>query len=124
MYVLIYVDDLLVFGTNESQICEFKLMLSREFKMKNLGLVSDFLAINVKQNLDNGVTEFCQKAYLCDTLNIQSIISLCINVMMTSYWVIVMLIGVEILEIGSLRLVIVLFSLIASYLGALKNKVL
>lgn len=68
MYVIIYVDDLLVFGTDTSQISEFKLMLSREFKIKDLGLISDFLGINVKQNLNNGVTELCQKAYLENVL--------------------------------------------------------
>lgn len=68
MYVIIYVDDLLVFGTDENQVCKFKLMLSKEFKMKILGLISEFLGINVKQNLDNGVTELCQKAYLENVL--------------------------------------------------------
>lgn len=68
MYVLIYVDDVLVFGTQASQICKFKSMLSREFKIKNLGLVSDFLRINFKQNLNNGVTELCQKSYLENVL--------------------------------------------------------
>lgn len=43
-------------------------MLNREFEMKDLGLISDFLGINVRQNLKSGVTELCQKTYLENVL--------------------------------------------------------
>lgn len=64
MYVLIYVDDLLIFGSNEQEIAKLKNVLSIEFKMKDLGFISDFLGINVKQNLQNGTTILSQKNYL------------------------------------------------------------
>lgn len=68
MYVLIYVDDLLIFGSNEIEIKNLKLILSKEFEMKDLGLISEFLGINVKQNLKTNVTEICQKKYLENVL--------------------------------------------------------
>lgn len=68
IYVLLYVDDILTFGTEENSVNEFKNMLCREFKMKNLGFISDFIGINVKQNLETGVTELSQKEYLENVL--------------------------------------------------------
>lgn len=67
-YVLLYVDDLLIFGNNEKQICDLKSLLNNEFKMKDLGLVSNFLGIHVKQDLDTGITELNQKKYLENVL--------------------------------------------------------
>lgn len=64
IFVLIYVDDMLIFGTNEDEITKLKTVLNKEFKMKDLGLISDFLGINVKQNLQNGTTVLSQRNYL------------------------------------------------------------
>lgn len=63
-YLLLYVDDVLLFGNNKTQICDLKSILNSEFKMKNLGLVTNFLGINVKQDLNRGITELNQKEYL------------------------------------------------------------
>lgn len=68
IYVLIYVDDLLIFGSNEDSVSHLKSVLKKEFKMKDLGLVSDFLGINVKQNLETHVTVLCQRNYLENVL--------------------------------------------------------
>lgn len=67
-YVLLYVDDLLIFGNCEKQICDLKSLLNNEFKMKDLGLVSNFLGIHIKQDLDSGITELDQKEYLKNVL--------------------------------------------------------
>lgn len=64
MFVLLYVDDILIFGTNEEDMLKFKEILSNEFKMKDLGRISSFLGINVNQNLETGVTEMDQRKYL------------------------------------------------------------
>lgn len=64
MYVLLYVDDILFFGTNKRHIEEFKNVLNNEFEMKDMGLISNFLGINVKQNLETGTTELDQISYL------------------------------------------------------------
>lgn len=67
-YVLLYVDDILIFGNDEKQICDLKSKLNKEFKMKDLGLVSNFLGINVKQDLENNITTLDQKEYLENVL--------------------------------------------------------
>lgn len=79
-YVLLYVDDLLFFGNDKTEICDLKLTLNREFKMKDLGLVSNFLGIHIKQDLDKGITELCQKDYLENVLqkfNMQNCKEMC-----------------------------------------------
>lgn len=68
IYVLLYVDDLLVFGTKISLITQLKNVLNQEFKMKDLGLVTNFLGIHIKQNMETGVTELSQKEYLENVL--------------------------------------------------------
>lgn len=68
VFVLIYVDDLLIFGTNTNLVTNIKAMLNREFKMKDLGLISDFLGINVEQNLETGITMLSQRNYLENVL--------------------------------------------------------
>lgn len=67
MYVLIYVDDLLLFGTNDVEITKFKLMLSENFHMKDLGLTSNYLGISIKQN--KGETIINQRKYLIAVLD-------------------------------------------------------
>lgn len=68
IFILIYVDDLLIFGTNECEVTNMKNILHKEFKMKDLGLISDFLGINVKQNFENGITVLSQRNYLENVL--------------------------------------------------------
>lgn len=68
-YVLLYVDDLLIFGNNENEISDLKSLLNSEFKMKDLGLVSNFLGIQVEQCLKNKVTKLSQKHYLESVLH-------------------------------------------------------
>lgn len=45
----VYVDDLLVTGSNEFEIEEFKLQMNKQFEMSNLGLLSFYLGIEVNQ---------------------------------------------------------------------------
>ena len=42
-----YVDDILVTGSNKAEICDLKLYLDTAFKIKDLGFVSYFLGLKV-----------------------------------------------------------------------------
>jgi len=64
--VSIYVDDLLVTGNEEKLIMEFKVEMSRVFDMTDLGLMSFFLGMEVKQ--DYGGVFICQKKYAREIL--------------------------------------------------------
>ena len=45
--ILVYVDDLLIIGDNESTIKEAKQVLHQQFKLKDLGELKYFLGIEV-----------------------------------------------------------------------------
>ncbi|PKU64108.1 putative mitochondrial protein [Dendrobium catenatum] len=47
LYILIYVDDILLTGNNQTTINELLLSLQNQFSMKNLGHLSQFLGIQV-----------------------------------------------------------------------------
>lgn len=64
--VSIYVDDLLVTGANEKQIMEFKGEMLQMFEMTDLGLMSFFLGMEVKQ--DHERVFICQKKYAKEIL--------------------------------------------------------
>lgn len=64
IYLLLFVDDILLFSTDESELVNLKCYLSKIFCMKDLGLVTNYLGISVKQDLINGVTELDQSNYL------------------------------------------------------------
>lgn len=66
MYVLLYVDDILYFGSDQQEIQCFKVRLSQNFKMKDLGLVSTYLGIKIKQK--DGITTLNQEKYLISIL--------------------------------------------------------
>ncbi|XP_022880403.1 uncharacterized protein LOC111397630 [Olea europaea var. sylvestris] len=53
MIVCLYVDDLILIGNNENMFDEFKRMMAQEFEMTDIGLMSYYLGIEVKQNGDN-----------------------------------------------------------------------
>jgi hypothetical protein len=50
LYVVIYVDDLLIIGNNESYIASAKKELKKGFKMTDLGHLHYYLGIEVIQN--------------------------------------------------------------------------
>lgn len=50
LYVLVYVDDLVLAGNNSSAISTFKAYLSRCFKMKDLGILKYFLGLEVARS--------------------------------------------------------------------------
>lgn len=68
LYISIYVDDLLIVGSDESEIAILKEKLSASFKVKDFGSASNYLDINIKQNLKNDKIEISQTSYLKNVL--------------------------------------------------------
>ena len=50
IFVAVYVDDILITGSNEAEITYLKLYLDATFKIKDLGFVSYFLGLEVLQS--------------------------------------------------------------------------
>lgn len=61
--VSVYVDDLLITGSDEEMIKEFKAEMHKAFEMTNLGLMSFFLGMEVKQENDADGVFISQKIY-------------------------------------------------------------
>lgn len=64
LYVLIYVDDLILIGDNTEEVKNLKQKLNENFKMKDIGPVSTYLGIKIEQNLKTGITTLSQTDYL------------------------------------------------------------
>lgn len=71
LYLLLYVDDILLFGTDEREVEHIKHILTKNFKMKDLGLdiLIEYLGINIQQNLNKGMTVINRTTYLKKVLN-------------------------------------------------------
>lgn len=52
LIVCLYVDDMIFTGNNSKMFDEFKRVMAQEFEMTDIGLMSYFLGIKVKQNDD------------------------------------------------------------------------
>jgi hypothetical protein len=61
LLVGVYVDDLIITGTDEKEIALFKKQMHQLFDMSDLGLLSYYLGLEVKQ--DGGTIMLCQSAY-------------------------------------------------------------
>jgi len=57
----VYVDDLIICGPDNKKILEFKQQMSRTFSMSDLGLLSYYLGMEVKQK--PGEITICQRVY-------------------------------------------------------------
>ncbi|GJZ09463.1 retrovirus-related pol polyprotein from transposon TNT 1-94 [Tanacetum coccineum] len=66
LIISLYVDDLLVIGSNDHLVKEFKKQMEFEFDMSDMGLVSYFLGVEIKR-LPNGV-HISQRKYASDML--------------------------------------------------------
>lgn len=65
--VAVYVDDLLIFGSNSTMITKLKKSLAQHFKMKDMGIVSSVLGMHITRNEDGSIS-IDQKQYLADVL--------------------------------------------------------
>ena len=64
MYLLLYVDDMLIASKNRSLIDKMKVQLSCEFKLKDLGEARRILGMKIKRDRVKGRVSLTQKAYL------------------------------------------------------------
>lgn len=64
IYLLLYVSDLLLADTDFIEVEDIKNTLSKYFKMKDLGPVSHFLGVDIKQNMLNNKITLHQTGYL------------------------------------------------------------
>lgn len=62
-YILVYVDDIIIAGKTENTIHEVESILSKEFKIKALGPIKQYLGIAVTKDSD-GNFELCQSNYI------------------------------------------------------------
>ena len=60
--VCLYMDDMLIFGTNIKGVCEIKMYLSSMFQMKNLNEVDTILGIKIKRHSEGFA--LCQSHYV------------------------------------------------------------
>lgn len=67
LYVLVYVDDILITGTSTPLIRDLIQKLNCQFALKELGSLDYFLGIEV-QKLQNGCMLLTQSKYVCDLL--------------------------------------------------------
>lgn len=64
IYLILFVDDLLICGKNEHEISKIKGKLSEKFAMKDLGEVKTYLGINVEYDCKKGEMSLDQTNYI------------------------------------------------------------
>ncbi|KAL9840222.1 putative RNA-directed DNA polymerase [Arabidopsis thaliana] len=64
VYLLLYVDDMLIAAKNMSEVNKVKKRLSSEFEMKDMGAASKILGIEITRDRVNGVLCLSQAGYL------------------------------------------------------------
>lgn len=69
IYLILYVDDILVFGRNLKEIRIVKACLSREFDMTDIGDVTGFLGMRIERDMDKRILRISQRRYLEGLLN-------------------------------------------------------
>lgn len=67
-YVLLYVDDLLIICKEERRIGQVKELLSRRFRMTDIGQVGTFLGMHIEQDVSGGTIKMSQQRYLRNVL--------------------------------------------------------
>ena len=64
IYLLLYVDDMLIASRNQGEICILKAQLSKEFEMKDLGEAKKILIMEIARDRQRGTLCLTQKQYL------------------------------------------------------------
>lgn len=63
LIIAVYVDDILPAGKSEDQLCKVKKTLSSRFSVKDMGVLSYFLGVNICQDPENGKIWLGQPTY-------------------------------------------------------------
>lgn len=69
LVILLYVDDLLIFGKDKKQVKEIKEALKERFRMKDLGEAKFFLGIKIHRDREKGLLHISQGKYVRKMLN-------------------------------------------------------
>jgi cytochrome c biogenesis protein ResB len=64
IYLLFYVDDMLIASKSQVEIDKLKVQLNKEFEMKDLGEVKKILGMEISRNRQRGKLWLTQKQYL------------------------------------------------------------
>ncbi|CAA7059282.1 unnamed protein product [Microthlaspi erraticum] len=64
VYLLLYVDDMLLAAKSMSEVNKLKEVMSLEFEMKDMGAASRILGIDIKRNREEGTLTLSQSNYL------------------------------------------------------------
>lgn len=64
VYIILYVDDILIVGSELKSVEEVKHVLSNEFDMTDLGAVNNFLGMTIKRDVADRVLRISQRSYL------------------------------------------------------------
>ena len=64
IYLLLYVDDMLIASRNQGEILRLKAQLSKEFEMKDLGEAKKILGMEIARDRQRGTLCLTQKQYL------------------------------------------------------------
>lgn len=68
IYLLLYVDDMLVAARDMKEIKSLKELLGSEFEMKDLGSAKRILGMDIRRDREKGVLTLSQESYLCKVL--------------------------------------------------------
>lgn len=64
IYLLLYVDDMLIATKDKSEIAKLKAQLSSEFEMKDLGAAKKILGMEITRERHSGKLYLSQKGYI------------------------------------------------------------
>ncbi|KAL4018602.1 hypothetical protein IC575_022202 [Cucumis melo] len=68
IYLLLYIDDIILVSKDYVEICELKKQLSNEFEMKDLGELKRILGMDVKRDRKKGLSTISQESYVIKLL--------------------------------------------------------
>jgi len=68
IYLLLYVDDILIASKDKEQVCELKTLLNSEFEMKDLGDAKKILGMEITRDRQAGTLTISQEGYLLKVL--------------------------------------------------------
>lgn len=68
LYILVYVDDIIIAGSSLKEINNVKEELSKKFKIQDHGRLNYFLGFEIEHNMKNGICKMHQQKYIYELL--------------------------------------------------------